>query len=83
MHAALLAPLAVAALVASWTTLSLAACAGFDATGLGDEAELPSPLVHEAGHHLQPDFDLGCSHDAASDAPVTAPPPLFEVGALD
>jgi hypothetical protein len=71
------------AILATGATLALAACAGFDATGLGDEAELPSSLARDAGHELGHVIELGCGHDAAFETHATTPPALFEVGALD
>lgn len=72
-----------AALVALGASLPLAACVDFDATGLGDEAELPSPLAHDAAHETVREVELGCGHDAALDTHANQPPPLFEVGTLD
>jgi hypothetical protein len=75
--------LARAALVALGASLPPAACVGFDATGLGDEAELPSPLAHDAAHEAVHEVELGCGHDAAIDTHAISPPALFEVGPLD
>jgi hypothetical protein len=80
-----IATLARAALFALGASLPMAACVGLDATGLGDEAELPSPLAPDAGREAAEaahEVELGCGHDAAIDTHAISPP-LFEVGVLD
>lgn len=78
---ALVALVTLVALVALMASAGLAACVGFDATGLGGEAELPSPLVHDAAAEAGHDAALDAAGEARCNEPQ--PPALFEVGALD